>query len=281
MQNLLLQVAGTGIMPYVIMFLGFAMILSIALVFQPGKKLASSYIKINQRLIEKKRIGFLDYDSIKAKMEKSGIAFHIPFLKNPIVFIGVKVCLGALAALVGAGYHIGITPFAAVLGYKTLDILCLYFSARDNEAIMPDLQLIYNSVSVQIRGGVYILDALCQNYAMIENSRLKMALLKLQGDLLMNGNPRECIGEFQNKFDNQYIDSLCIAVVQSLESGQTVELLSDISEQLKAFQESALIKKKMKMERDTTFGILIMFAAAIGFMLYVAVQSIGNAASLL
>ena len=52
----------------------------------------------------------------------------------------------------------------------------------------------------------------------------------------------------QDCFDNRYIDSLCIILLQALESGQVVELLGDIGEQIKDMEQSVLEKKKNALD---------------------------------
>ena len=43
----------------------------------------------------------------------------------------------------------------------------------------------------------------------------------------------EALERFQGQFNNRYIDSLCITVMQAMESGQAVELLTDIADQIR------------------------------------------------
>lgn len=119
-----------------------------------------------------------------------------------------------------------------------LDVYASISNAKDNEKITADLQTIYDALAVQIRGGVYIINALYEDYALVsdKNPRLKAALMQLSGEMLLTSDAKQVINNFQSKFSNNYIDSLCVAIIQSLDSGEAVDLLGDISEQLKSFQ---------------------------------------------
>lgn len=97
----------------------------------------------------------------------------------------------------------------------------------------------------------------------------------------MKSDVDSALEKLQGKFDNRYIDTLCITILQALESGQAVDVLNDIAEQIKDMEAALLDKKKTNMDRSITFyqlGILTailivviytcvthMFAAAAGF----------------
>ena len=49
--------------------------------------------------------------------------------------------------------------------------------------------------------------------------RLRQACLDLAGDIVMKADIYEALEHFQEKFDNRYVDSLCITILQALESG--------------------------------------------------------------
>ena len=60
----------------------------------------------------------------------------------------------------------------------------------------------------------------------------------------MKADIYEALDRFQSRFDNRYIDSLCITILQALESGQALALLGDITEQIKDMEETVLERKK-------------------------------------
>lgn len=154
-------------------------------------------------------------------------------------------------------------------------------NAADNNRLLPELKLVYYAIAIQVKSGVYIVDSLAECYGSVREKRLKQALRELSGDLVMKSNVDDALEKLQGKFDNRYIDTLCITILQALESGQAVDVLNDIAEQIKDMEAALLDKKKTNMDRSITFyqlGILTailivviytcvthMFAAAAGF----------------
>ena len=64
---------------------------------------------------------------------------------------------------------------------------------------------------------------------------------------------------------------MCIILLQARESGQAMELLRDISQQITDMQASLQLKKKEKLNRITTFCLMGIMGAMIGVALYAAI----------
>ena len=77
------------------------------------------------------------------------------------------------------------------------------------------------------------------------------------------------------------MDSLCITILQALESGQAVELLGDIGEQIKDMEETVLARKKAALERSITFYQLGILIAVLGIALYACVTYMFGAAAVI
>ena len=130
-----------------------------------------------------------------------------------------------------------------------------------------------------MKAGVYVTDALAECYGNVREKRLRAALLDLAGDMVMRADIYDALNSFQAKFDNRYVDSLCIIVLQALESGQAVELLGDLGEQIKDMEEVVLNRKKGKLDRSITFYQLTMLAVVLGIALYACVTHMLRAAA--
>ncbi len=155
----------------------------------------------------------------------------------------------------------------------------MYLNGRDNEKLLPELKLVYHALEIQIRAGVYVTDALAECYGSVQQERLRSALLELAGDIVMKADIYEALDRFQGKFDNRYIDSLCITILQALESGQALELLGDIGEQIKDMEETVLERKKAALDRSITFYQLGVLAVVLGIALYACVTYMFGAAA--
>ena len=129
-----------------------------------------------------------------------------------------------------------------------------------------------------MKAGVYVTDALTECYGIVRNIRLRDALLTLSGEIAAKADVEEALERFQNKFSNRYIDALCMTVLQALESGQAVELLSDISEQIKDMEAALMNRKKSSLDRKTTFYQLGILAAILVIVLYACLTHMLTAA---
>ena len=148
----------------------------------------------------------------------------------------------------------------------------------DNRSMLSEIKLIYQALEVQIRAGIYATDALTECCQSVRQRRLQQALMELAGDLVMQSDALTALSDFQGKFDNRQIDSLCITLIQAGESGQAVELLQDMGEQLKDLELTALRHQKSALDRSITFYQLGMLSATLGVILYACVGYMFRAA---
>ena len=124
------------------------------------------------------------------------------------------------------------------------------------------------------------LDALAECYGSAKEKRLKQALLELAGDIVMKADIYDSLNRFQAKFDNRYVDSLCITILQALESGQAVELLRDIGEQIKDMEKAVLERRKAALDRKIMFCQLGVLTVVLGLALYACVSYMFGSASM-
>ena len=211
------------------------------------------------------------YRSTEARLCKNGAAFHFGKWIGPGSFLAL--CL----ALAGAGFTLGIQltlfygVFFGVTGCFLPELLMKYLNYRDNERMLPEIKLIYNGLEMQLQAGVYVTDALAECYAGVQEPRLRQALLDLAGAVTMKADVYDALLRFQQSFDNRYIDALCITLIQAMESGQAVELLRDIAEQVRDMEVSVMGRRKAALDRSVTFYQLGILAAVLGVVLYACV----------
>ena len=152
------------------------------------------------------------------------------------------------------------------------------FNKRDNNRMLPEIKLIYHALEIQIKAGVYVTDALTECYGSVRQPRLGQALLDLAGQIVMQSDIYEALDCFQKKFDNRHVDSLCITILQACESGQAVELLGDIGEQLKDMEAAVMNSKKSSLDRSITFYQLGILVAVMIVIVYACVSYLFSAA---
>ena len=202
--------------------------------------------------------------------------------KTALRIITVHGSIRILLALTGlaacAAVDAGLGVFAGIVMYFLPSWYLLYGNGKDNEKLLPELKLVYHALEIQIRAGVYVTDALAECYGSVRERRLRDALLSLAGDIVMKADIFDALERFQAKFDNRYIDALCVTILQALESGQALELLGDIGEQVKDMEAAVLERRKGALDRSITFYQLGVLAIVLGLALYACVSYMFGAA---
>lgn len=213
-----------------------------------------------------------DYGKWEEYLRVNGAAYHYGKWINPVSYL--TLCLVLAGAGFVAGLAWGMLPglAGAVLAACLPGVLLERMNRRDNEAMLTELNLVYNALAIQIRAGVYITDALAEVYGSVKQIRLREGLQALSGDIVMKADLEEALEQFQAQFNNRYIDSLCITIMQAMESGQAVELLGDIADQIKDMELTLQGRRKEKLDRSITFYQLGIFAAIIAVVLYACVE---------
>lgn len=209
---------------------------------------------------------------IEVFLTKNGARYHYG---RSITWIGL-VCISIFLSLTGffVGERIGIAVaivFCVILGAGPWIMLPI-LNQNDNERLLPDLQMIYHALAMQIKAGVYVTDALSECYTSVREIRLREALIDLGSDIVMKSDLFSALEKFQSKFDNRYIDSLCITILQSMESGQATSLLSDLADQVRDMEKAVLEKRKGRLDRSLTFYQLGMLACILAVALYACVN---------
>lgn len=209
---------------------------------------------------------------------KNGAAFHFGKWLHPVTWMMTKILSASIGFIIGIQFSWWGGIFCAIILYLLPNILVRYLNYKDNEKLLPELKLIYHGLEIQIRAGVYVTDALTECYAGVQEIRLRQALLDLAGAVTVKADVYDALNHMQSCFDNNYIDALCITLIQAMESGQAVELLSDIAEQVKDMEVTVMERKKGALDRSITFYQLGILAALLGIVLYACVTQMFTAA---
>lgn len=255
----------------------FGLLLTVTLTCRPQKLLLQTYEEVSRNL-KKSRNGLLDYQRLQAFLLRNGADIHFGKWIGPVSYTGIRLVLGGIGLLLGSLHGIGTGLFLTVVFFLIPDALLIRLNHRDNERMLPELKLVYHAISMQLKAGVYVTDALAECYGSVQEGRLRRALLALSGDIVMKSDAQEALEGFQEKFDNSYVDALCIIIMQALESGQAVDLLSDIAEQIKDMEVTLMNRKKSSLDRSITFYQLGILSAILVIVLYACVTHMLQAA---
>lgn len=213
-----------------------------------------------------------DYEKWEAFLRVNGAAYHFGKWINPVSYLTLCLALAGAGFLIGLSRGLPVGLAGAVLAAFLPGILLERMNRRDNEAMLTELNLVYNALAIQIRAGVYVTDALAEVYGSVKQIRLRDGLESLAGDIVMKADLDQALERFQGQFSNRYIDTLCITILQAMESGQAVELLGDIADQIKDMELTMQSRRKERLDRSITFYQLGIFAAIIAVVLYACVE---------
>lgn len=245
------------------------MVIYVGKTYHPMAALHRTYIRIDGILHEKKV--FFDYEETRRFLMSHGAADHFGPWIDPVKYLAIRICLAAIGFTVGIYVNAFVGLVGMVIGFFLLPLLLLYINNKDNDALTPQIQTLYSLLQVQIHAGVPMIDALSESYQSFPAGRLRNALSEFSTTIYFNGSFDKSLEELNGKFDNGFIDSLCIILLQARESGQAMELLRDISQQITDMQASLQLKKKEKLNRITTFCLMGIMGAMIGVALYAAI----------
>lgn len=254
----------------VIAVFAFGAVIIITMKYRPEKAVIKAYERVDGRLRVAKK-GFFNYEKTNQFLSSHGAAYHYGEKMTPLKFIFTKIAVAIICFAIGAYWHIFASVVLMVLGYNLPSLVLIYEDKQDNKRMLPQIQGLYHILQEQIRAGVYVTDALSECYRGIESGRLKKGLEYLSGELLLQKPFVESMEKFQSKFNNPALESLCIILIQAQESGQSMELLADMSSQIRDMQATLLIQKKEKLIRVETLCLMGIFAAVLAVILYACI----------
>ena len=161
-----------------------------------------------------------------------------------------------------------LTVIATVAGWFFLDLLLRLQNKSSNDEMMPDIMEMSRSVLYGKRGGQYIADALKDSVIVVENKRLKTALMKLRNELDSGRSLDSCLDELEMSFSNGEISSFC-TVIKSLQStGQVDEALRTLENNIEREQVSVNKKRCIMLEHKTMMYVIFIAMDILAMILY-------------
>lgn len=258
-----------GILPAIIAILSLALVVCLGRTCHPITALRKAY-GVFEGVLQKEG-NIFNYEGTRRFLVSHGAADHFGAWINPMRYLIARICLAGMGFVIGVYFNAFFGLVGMGIGLYLLPLLLLYMNNQDNDELTPQIQTLYGLLQVQIHAGVPMVDAMSESYQSFPNGRLRDALNDFATDLYFNGSFEKALEDFNLKFDNGFIDSLCVILLQARESGQAMELLRDISQQITDLQAAMQIKKKEKLNRVTTFCLMGIMGSMIGVALYAAV----------
>lgn len=171
----------------------------------------------------------------------------------------------------GGGFG-GIIAFIA--GFFFLDLYLYLRNKSSNEEMMVDIMEMSRSVLYGKRGGQYISDALKDSVIVVENKRLKLALIRLRNSLDSGMSIEECLQELELSFSSGEISAFC-TVVKSLQStGQVDESLRILENNIEREQNSVNKRRLVILENKTMMYVMMVAFDILALILYCVIMKL-------
>lgn len=167
-----------------------------------------------------------------------------------------------------------LTIFVVVIGWLFLDIILRVQNKSSNDEMMPDIMEMSRSVLYAKRGGQYISDAIKDAVVVVENKRLKTALMRLRNDLDAGKNLEDCLQELEISFSNAEISSFC-TVIKSLQStGQVDEALKTLENNIEREQVSVNKRRCLILEQKTMMYVIFIAVDILAIIMYCIIMKL-------
>lgn len=167
-----------------------------------------------------------------------------------------------------------ISMVAGIIGFTILDLFIRLENNQSNEAMMSDITEMSRSVLYGKRGGQYIADALRDSVMVVENKRLKTALIRLKNNLDGGKSIDESLEEMEMSFNNGEISAFC-TVIRSLQStGQVDEALKTLENNIEREQIGVNKRRCVVLENKTMFYVMLIAFDILAVILYCIVMKL-------
>lgn len=231
----------------------------------------SNYEKISSSA-EKK----FAYDAMEEKMYAQGIKYRMGVKFSPFDYTVLRLMAGIGIGLIGLLYK----PWCFIPGFLLgIFIVPLYFKQEndnDNEEMLQDIGQMNSIVALQVKSGIHISKVIYECCRMINNPRLRQALLELSIDLENFATVQQAAVQFGKKFSNPHIDSFAKTLEQMESTGSSVEFFEDIVSSVARINEAINLREEKKAQRIGDFFQIMLFIGPLILVFYVLLGSFGG-----
>lgn len=209
------------------------------------------------------------YEKMQIYLSRVGASFRVGKNVTPIEFLISKFLTGVFFALVGVSVFGIAGCFAGIIGYSFPDMVLNVMNNRDNDKMLEDIKSLYDAMLISLEAGVFLTEAFANSYKMIDNARLKKAVLELNSEIIATNDMEVAIDKFELKFRNQYINHLCVILRQQSEVGLSLTMIADMSNQMTDVTKALNIRKKQKLDNQAFIAEMMIFGGIMVVCLYI------------
>lgn len=207
-------------------------------------------------------------ERMELRVKKKGMKFLFGDGFGGAQFLMIKCFCAVLCAFLSVlAEPVFLLP-ALLFGYELPDIFADFSNEADNREMLEDIKILYDTVRIQSRAGVYVTVSTMDCYLITEHPRLKAALLEFNNAVLAKNSLAEAVDGFEARFDNRYIDCFCIVLRQAMVSGKSVQILNDLSSQMTDVEHALRIRQRESLERKIQILELLLFTGLLAICVY-------------
>lgn len=167
-----------------------------------------------------------------------------------------------------------ITVLAGAAGWLLLDMYLRIANKSSNDEMMADICEMSRSVLYGKRGGQYIADALKDAVVVVENKRLKTALIKMRNDLEGGKAINDCLDDLELSFSNGEISAFCTVIKSLQTTGQVDESLKTLENNIEREQAGVNKRRLVILENKTMMYVMMIAFDILGVILYCIIMKL-------
>lgn len=230
--------------------------------------------------IGKAKSRYLSEDNLRSMMSRYGLMHLLhDYNIDAATFVIVKVVTGLLLGALGQSFvgnplaKLAIFVVGVIVGFFIPDFIIKENNKSDNDAMLDDIINVYTMLKIHATSGVYITDSLIECQRAVANPRLKESFTELNNNILSRKiTIEEAVDLFNSRFESDHIDNLSVIIKQSLKTGRSSEVLTDISKQIEDTNRLRAERQKEKMRKKMTIMQVVFFIIITIIALYLVVQ---------
>lgn len=216
------------------------------------------------------------------KLNKSGADFFVSDKINVASWYLYKLIIGIVIYII---FYIvmnlmeidlaGIFAIAGfLLGFFLLDIYIHLSNKKSNDEMNADVMELSRSFLYGIKGGQYISDALSDSVLVVENKRLKKAMIKMRMGLAAKEPIEACLLGLEQHFNNAEIQAFISVVKSLINTGQVDEALKTLESNITREQAGVNKRRLVVLENKTLMYVMVVAFDILGLLLYCIIMKV-------
>lgn len=211
------------------------------------------------------------YESIEKFLKRTGNANKL----NPVSFILVKIIIAISCSVLVYSFLVPkLAIVGGIVGFFIFDFLIIRQDKKETKIIEFEFKDIYENLTLQTAGGVYIGQALAECYTVVSNKRFKKSLALMAATIWKTSSIEQALKDFSERFKSPGVNNFVLVILQSLETGKIKEQLRDQSEKMNGLSAINLKENTLKINDEIkTLGFLL-FMGIFGIVIYYCIMII-------